>query len=75
MIMERAEELLLPPGPALMYVHSDSAPGGPVITQVDDVRIAEGGPMDEADARRERMILRALLNQALWLLGPEEGEY
>lgn len=72
-----------PGGPALLYVmspdgrtgvHPDDDPR-PVAFRADLSRITEGGPLSESDARRERMLLRALLNQALYLLGPEEGEY
>lgn len=71
---------VFPPGPALLYVH---APGtglvlpdpGPAVTRIDTGRILEGGTLSADDARRERMLLRALLNHALYLLGPEEGEY
>lgn len=69
-----------PPGPALLYVPSPGAdvlafPGDirPSAWRVDTGRITEGGPVSTDDARRERMILRALLNQALYLLGTEEG--
>lgn len=64
-----------PPGPALLYVHSVSPFDVPCLTRVDLGTLQEGGPLSPSDARRERMILRALLNQALYLLGPEEGEY
>lgn len=69
-----------PPGPALLYVHAPDTGGilpgpGTVVTRVDTGRILEGGPLSADDARRERMLLRALLNHALFLLGPEEGEY
>jgi hypothetical protein len=73
-LFDETEEPSLPSGPALLYVHSGSALGGPWRTRVDAGRITEGGPLSEEDARRERMLLRALLNQALWLLGPEENE-
>lgn len=75
------EQPVYPDGPALLYVPS---PGTSVVRadyfrgvafRVDSSRIAEGGILSEADARRERMLLRALLNHALFLLGPEEGEY
>ena len=72
-----------PDGPALLYVMSPDSHAGihpnndprPVAFRADLSRITEGGPLSESDARRERMLLRALLNQALYLLGPEEGEY
>lgn len=70
--------LSFPDGPALLYVPS---PGTGLRTddatawRVDASRITEGGVLSADDARRERMLLRALLNQALYLLGPEEGEY
>lgn len=69
----------LPSGPALLYIPSD--PGGlvtesllPTAFRVDTHRITGGGPLSDDGARRERMLLRALLSQALWLLGPEEDE-
>lgn len=61
-------------GPALVYVPSQTMPGDDVFW-VDRALITEGGPLSANDARRERMLLRALLNHALYLLGPEEGEY
>lgn len=69
-----------PSGPALLYVPTPGtgmvfpAPGQ-VVARVDTGRITEGGSLSADDARRERMVLRALLNHALYLLGPEEGEY
>lgn len=69
-----------PDGPALLYVFSNGTGllGVPderrTVLRVDSGQIPEGGPLSVEDARRERMLLRALLNQALWLLGPEEGE-
>lgn len=67
-----------PPGPALLYVHAD--PGMPfldrpsqAITQVDHGVPVWGGPVSEKDAHRERRILRALLEHALWLLDQEES--
>lgn len=65
-----------PAGPALLYVHSEPRLFGEArtVTRVDLGTPVEGGPLSEADARRERKILRALLNQALWLLGDEENE-
>lgn len=70
-----------PDGPALLYVMSHGVsplrPDEPGTTafRVDAARITEGGTLSADDARRERMLLRALLNQALYLLGPEENEY
>lgn len=70
-----------PDGPALLYVMSHGVsllrPDEPGRTafRVDAARITEGGSLSADDARRERMLLRALLNHALFLLGPEEGEY
>ena len=76
------EDTGFPDGPALLYVMSSNSHTGihpddprPVAFRADLSRITEGGPLSESDARRERMLLRALLNQALYLLGPEEGEY
>lgn len=73
-----------PPGPALLYIpsagtHPLRLPGdgdAPAMIRVDTGRppIREGGPWSEEDARRERKLLRALLNQALWLLEDEENE-
>lgn len=70
-----------PLGPALLYVPSPGTGIGlslpddvPAVWRVDAGTIAGGGTLDHDEARRERMILRALLNQALYLLGPEEDE-
>jgi hypothetical protein len=77
------EDTGFPDGPALLYVMSSNSHTGihpnndprPVAFRADLSRITEGGVLSADDARRERMLLRALLNQALYLLGPEEGEY
>lgn len=68
-----------PTGPALLYVTSGGTALLPLNStqtayRVDSSRITEGGTLSADDARRERMLLRALLNHALFLLGPEEGE-
>lgn len=68
----------LPPGPALLYVHADLGPTlldrpSQTITQVDFSPPREGGPVSPAEVQRERRILRALLEHALWLLDQEEG--
>lgn len=68
---------VFPPGPALIYVPSvpDALFGDrDMALRVDTGRLTAGGPWSEETTRRERMLLRALLNQALWLLGPEEDE-
>lgn len=67
-----------PPGPALLYVHADPGPllldrPSQTITQVDFGPPLEGGPVSPAEVQRERRILRALLEHALWLLDREEG--
>lgn len=75
------EQPFYPDGPALLYVPSPGTSpvradySRDVAFRVDSHLITEGGVMSANDARRERMLLRALLNQALYLLGPEEGEY
>lgn len=61
-----------PQGPALMYVHSGGAVGMRTVTRVDNVVPGEGGPFSMMDATRERRVLRALLEHALWLLDREE---
>lgn len=62
----------LPPGPALLYVYSETGfglnPAERTVTQVDLSLPVGGGPMSDAEARRERQILRGLLEHALWLL-------
>lgn len=66
-----------PPGPALLYVHAD--PGEPfdepttrTPTRVDLDPPLTGGPLLPVIGVRERRILRALLEHALWLLDQEE---
>lgn len=73
---EDTPEVYFPQGPALLYVHSDEGTvldGTRTITQVDRGLPLPGGPVSGKDVRRERRILRALLEQALWLLDQEEG--
>jgi len=69
---------VFPPGPALIYVPSDPdallGDRDTTALRIDTGRPTAGGLWSEETARRERMLLRALLNQALWLLGPEEDE-
>lgn len=60
-------------GPPASLVYRSSS--GLDYTQVD--RVAIGDPTIEltSEARRERAICRALLQHALYLLGPEEGDW
>lgn len=65
-------EPYLPQGPALLYVYSDARaslnPAERTVVQADLAVPIGGGPMSLAEARRERQILRGLLEHALWLL-------
>jgi hypothetical protein len=57
----------LPPGPALLYVHSgiDSVKA---LTRVDTGLPTEGGPISDLGNRRELRLLRALCEHVLVLL-------
>lgn len=65
-----------PPGPALLYVHAEERLFlGPDRRTLTVTRVDHGLPGADCEAvvQRERRILRALLEHALWLLDREEG--
>lgn len=71
-------QVTLPPGPALIYVHSDSGDGSVAYTRVDRHAPVVAGGFVGTDPRtfptdRERAVLRALLTHALMVLDQAEG--
>lgn len=73
MTNEDHARVILPPGPALIYVHSDSGNGSVSYTRVDWKPPEVAGGVTGSfpvtfPTERERKILRALLEHALSLL-------
>lgn len=68
-----------PRGPALLYVHSEDTRllhvnEARTISRVDTGSSTTiDSTLSDSDNRRERQILRSLLEHALWLLDQEEG--
>jgi hypothetical protein len=79
MTMSETEEPYYPPGPALLYVPSpvtglvQDPEEARYAFRVDSSVIQEGGLLSVEDVYRERKILRALLEHALWLLDRAEA--